>query len=95
MIDLDSEIDEFFDSRRVSSVVDSDCSVVIENGIHELNILLETMKRGCRICHSSFQVDGSDLESGIAIELGCSCKNDLAAAHQHCAETWFKIKGNR
>ncbi|KAL4386351.1 hypothetical protein GQ457_09G030190 [Hibiscus cannabinus] len=23
------------------------------------------------------------------------CKDDLAAAHKHCAEAWFKIKGNR
>ncbi|KAK9279759.1 hypothetical protein L1049_013441 [Liquidambar formosana] len=33
-------------------------------------------------------------ESGIPIELGCSCKEDLAAAHKQCAETWFRIKGN-
>nr|GEW15818.1 zinc finger, RING-CH-type [Tanacetum cinerariifolium] len=34
-------------------------------------------------------------ENGIPIELGCSCKDDLAAAHKHCAEAWFKIKGNK
>jgi hypothetical protein len=34
-------------------------------------------------------------ESGPPIELGCSCKEDLAAAHKNCAEAWFKIKGNR
>nr|GMD64397.1 uncharacterized protein LOC109163760 [Ipomoea batatas] len=31
---------------------------------------------------------------GGAIELGCSCRGDLGTAHKHCAETWFKIKGN-
>lgn len=36
------------------------------------------------------------MESGwVAIELGCSCKDDLGAAHRSCAETWFKIKGNK
>ncbi|THU60600.1 hypothetical protein C4D60_Mb07t14480 [Musa balbisiana] len=34
-------------------------------------------------------------ESGVTIVLGCSCKGDLAAAHKQCAETWFKIKGNK
>lgn len=29
------------------------------------------------------------------IERDCSCKEDLAAAHKHCAEAWFKIKGNK
>ncbi|KAI3819057.1 hypothetical protein L1987_12879 [Smallanthus sonchifolius] len=46
--------------------------------------------KDCRICHLSLVSDGDD-----AIELGCCCKNDLAAAHKHCAETWFKIKGNK
>ncbi|GFY84541.1 RING/FYVE/PHD zinc finger superfamily protein [Actinidia rufa] len=30
-----------------------------------------------------------------SIELGCACKEDLAAAHKQCAEAWFKIKGNK
>lgn len=92
---FDSEIDEVLGSRRASSVAGSDCSVDIENGVHELKIFLERMERDCRICHLSLRVDDSDVESGVAIELGCSCKNDLAAAHQHCAEAWFKIKGNK
>ncbi|CAI9779249.1 unnamed protein product [Fraxinus pennsylvanica] len=49
--------------------------------------------RDCRICHLSL-VSASP-ETGVAIELGCSCKDDLAAVHRHCAETWFKIKGNK
>ncbi|GAB4827544.1 hypothetical protein Ancab_034428 [Ancistrocladus abbreviatus] len=51
------------------------------------------MKKDCRICHLSF--DASNPESGIPIELGCSCKDDLAAAHKQCAEAWFKIRGNK
>lgn len=90
-----SEIDEVLDSRRVSSVAGSDCSVDVENGVHEFKIFLERMEGDCRICHLSLRAEESDVESGVAIELGCSCKNDLAAAHQHCAEAWFKIKGNK
>ncbi|XP_022842055.1 uncharacterized protein LOC111365749 [Olea europaea var. sylvestris] len=89
--------EEVMDSRRVSSVADSDssdCSVDIENGgFGEIKVHLERVKRDCRICHLSLV--SSSPESGVAIELGCSCKDDLAAAHKHCAETWFKIKGNK
>ncbi|TKY62882.1 queuine tRNA-ribosyltransferase subunit QTRTD1 [Spatholobus suberectus] len=36
-------------------------------------------------------------ESGIAtaIELGCSCRDDLAFVHRDCAENWFRTKGNK
>ncbi|XP_042047721.1 uncharacterized protein LOC121793753 [Salvia splendens] len=53
----------------------------------------EVIERDCRICHLGLV--SSSPSSGIAIQLGCSCKDDLAAAHRHCAETWFKIKGNK
>ncbi|XP_061356424.1 uncharacterized protein LOC133300852 [Gastrolobium bilobum] len=58
----------------------------------------------CRICHLS---SGQPLEAtavGTAnrvntstdlIQLGCACKDELGIAHSHCAEAWFKIKGNR
>ncbi|KAL7212806.1 hypothetical protein ACSBR2_015484 [Camellia fascicularis] len=29
------------------------------------------------------------------IELGCGCKDELGIVHAHCAEAWFKLKGNR
>ncbi|EXB30490.1 hypothetical protein L484_006040 [Morus notabilis] len=45
------------------------------------------IERDCRICHLG-------LECGVPIELGCSCKGDLGSSHKHCAETWFKIKGD-
>ncbi|KAI4370565.1 hypothetical protein MLD38_018907 [Melastoma candidum] len=53
-------------------------------------------ERECRICHLSLDA-GGHAEPGVAlaIELGCSCKDDLAAAHKLCAEAWFKIKGNK
>ncbi|CAN8237199.1 unnamed protein product [Cochlearia groenlandica] len=71
------------------------CSVEVdlELGLSEKDQhLLSESERDCRICHMS--LDASNPESGVPIELGCSCKDDLAAAHKHCAETWFKIKGN-
>ncbi|XAR68877.1 hypothetical protein NMG60_11000281 [Bertholletia excelsa] len=81
------------ESRKVSSAAESECSVVIERGVGETKVHLERVERDCRICHLS--LESSNPESGIAIELGCSCKDDLAAAHKNCAEAWFKIKGNK
>ncbi|XP_076882974.1 uncharacterized protein LOC143531598 [Bidens hawaiensis] len=93
---------------RASSV--SECSVVdLESGgggTHGGNIInnkvhLSIIERDCRICHLSLDLTNQDSENenengnGIPIELGCSCKDDLAAAHKHCAEAWFKIKGNK
>lgn len=59
----------------------------------------------CRICHLS---SGQPLEATAVgtprsannistdlIMLGCACKDELGIAHSHCAEAWFKIKGNR
>lgn len=45
-------------------------------------------ERACRVCHMG-------MDKNQDIELGCACKADLAIAHKQCAETWFKIKGNR
>lgn len=51
----------------------------------------EIKEKVCRICHlSSEQCEGSDL-----IQLGCGCKGELGAAHRHCAEAWFMVKGDR
>ncbi|KAK4342811.1 hypothetical protein RND71_038627 [Anisodus tanguticus] len=91
----ESEIGEAMDeSRRVSSVADSDRSVDLENGGGETKLHVGKIERDCRICHLSLVSSGTP-ESGVTIELGCSCKDDLAAAHRHCAEAWFKIKGNK
>lgn len=67
-------------------------SGVLENN-KEVHLKGDESERNCRICHMS--LDSSNQESGVCIELGCSCKDDLAAAHKHCAEAWFKIKGNK
>ncbi|KZV51697.1 hypothetical protein F511_29523 [Dorcoceras hygrometricum] len=80
--------------RRESNA--SDCSVEIvdlEAGVSETKFRLAKTERECRICHLS--LDAVHQDSGVPIELGCSCKDDLAAAHKHCAEAWFKIRGNK
>ncbi|KAL6531059.1 hypothetical protein OROHE_014128 [Orobanche hederae] len=82
------------DERRESSV--SDCSVEIvdlESGLHEMKLHLARTTRDCRICYMS--LDATNQDCGLPIELGSSCKDDLAAAHKQCAEAWFKIKGNK
>ncbi|BBN18041.1 hypothetical protein MPTK1_7g19060 [Marchantia polymorpha subsp. ruderalis] len=44
----------------------------------------------CRVCHFNL---GPSKES--LMDLGCSCKRDLSHAHRECAETWFRVRGNR
>lgn len=85
-------------SRRVSSVSSSasECSVEIEGEIPEIEIKVHNKverEKDCRICHLGLV--SNSRESGFPIQLGCSCKGDLAAAHKQCAETWFKIRGNK
>ncbi|CAJ1949152.1 unnamed protein product [Sphenostylis stenocarpa] len=81
------------DSRRTSSVTDCSVELEIEGGVSEIKVHLAKVERDCRICHLGLESDSQ--ESGVPIELGCSCKDDLGAAHKNCAEAWFKIKGNR
>ncbi|CAK9139899.1 unnamed protein product [Ilex paraguariensis] len=76
---------------KVSSV--ADCSVDVENEVGEIKVQLRKSESDCRICHLSLESTGP--ESEIAIELCCSCKDDLSATHTHYADTWFKIKGNK
>lgn len=88
-----TEIVGVSDKERRSSVSECSVEVDLECGAPEIKLHLAKVERDCRICHLS--MDASNQDSGIPIELGCSCKDDLAAAHKQCAEAWFKIKGNK
>ncbi|KAJ6707191.1 hypothetical protein OIU85_027533 [Salix viminalis] len=58
-------------------------------------------ERVCRICQLSSEglLEATDAtattNSMDLIQIGCGCKDDLGCAHVYCAETWFKLKGNR
>ncbi|GFS39225.1 RING/FYVE/PHD zinc finger superfamily protein [Actinidia rufa] len=80
--------------RRESPATDfASDDVDLERG--KVKVRLGKEERDCRICHLKLvRRGGGDEESGVAIELGCACKGDLANAHRQCAETWFKIRGN-
>ncbi|WCJ28673.1 RING/U-box superfamily protein [Euphorbia peplus] len=69
--------------------------VVLANGEAERQIDIEDGGEDipeedavCRICMIELG------EGGEALKLECSCKGDLALAHQECAVKWFSIKGN-
>ncbi|KAF5453626.1 hypothetical protein F2P56_028518 [Juglans regia] len=90
-----TEIVGVSEKQKGSSASDYSVEVEVdlEGEVPDVKLHLAKVERDCRICHLSF--DAANLESGVPIELGCSCKDDLAAAHKQCAEAWFKIKGNK
>lgn len=91
-----AEIEAVQEKGRDFSVSESSGLVDLEVGavsVEESNSHLGKSEKDCRICHLS--LDAGNQEAGVPIELGCSCKDDLAAAHKQCAEAWFKIKGNK
>ncbi|KAH7843649.1 hypothetical protein Vadar_019122 [Vaccinium darrowii] len=70
-------------------VIDVERDVGSSSGVGSESFRAEKV---CRICHLS--ADNSS-ENSELIQLGCGCKEELGSSHLHCAETWFKHKGNR
>lgn len=93
--------DESYTTSNDTLVMAPTAAVDLEMGGGEVDngdgnkVHLVKIEKDCRICHLSLDVNSEESGNGIPIELGCSCKDDLAAAHKQCAEAWFKIKGNR
>lgn len=69
----------------VPALLRGNCEGVLESGRWD-------GEKVCRICHLS---SDRGLNASDMIQLGCDCKGELGTAHRHCAETWFKLKGNR
>ncbi|KAH0699587.1 hypothetical protein KY284_013802 [Solanum tuberosum] len=57
------------------------------------NLIVDDFEKVCRICHLDTYESGKKFVD--LIEIGCGCKGELGFVHSHCAETWFKLKGNR
>lgn len=88
----DPEVGGFAEPRRASSSSSSESDFCSDVEL-EIKVHLGNADKNCRICH--LNLENGNQESGIPIQLGCSCKDDLGAAHKQCAEAWFKIRGNK
>ncbi|CAI0560822.1 unnamed protein product [Linum tenue] len=80
--------------KKTACVIDVKCDV------GNLKDSCDDGEKVCRICHLSS--DGSvevatagPVTSMELIQLGCGCKGELGVSHSHCAEAWFRLKGNR
>ncbi|MED6106308.1 hypothetical protein PIB30_003718 [Stylosanthes scabra] len=62
---------------------------VMEIAIEDATADIPEEEAVCRICLAELG------EGGNMLKMECSCKGDLALAHQDCAVKWFSIKGNR
>ncbi|KAJ0018593.1 hypothetical protein Pint_10361 [Pistacia integerrima] len=85
--------------EKQSCVIDIKCGGADEKGTKESG----NEEKVCRICHLDSEqslettdaTDTVDSSTMDLIHLGCGCKDELGIAHSHCAEAWFKLKGNR
>lgn len=69
----------------VSTRSDSMQEIVIEDASEDI----PEEEAVCRICLVELA------EGGDTLRMDCSCKGELALAHQDCAVKWFSIKGNK
>ncbi|OIS98302.1 PREDICTED: uncharacterized protein LOC109231941 [Nicotiana attenuata] len=81
------KVKDLKEGESFSTVIDVKC---------DAEKLGEDSQRVCRICHLSSYESGKNVQNLVdLIELGCGCKGELGFVHSHCAEAWFKLKGNR
>lgn len=92
------------ENKKASKAEKEYCVIDISHGAGDGKGCKESWdgEKVCRICHlNSDQLSESALDTSVQtttvelIDLGCGCKDDLGIAHSHCAEAWFKLKGNR
>ncbi|TXG47645.1 hypothetical protein EZV62_026939 [Acer yangbiense] len=93
------------EKRKVSKVEEEYCVIDMNCDAGDRKGFKESYdgERVCRICHlSSEQLSETASDNSVCttttvelIPIGCGCKDDLGIAHIHCAEAWFKLKGNR
>ncbi|RDX94519.1 hypothetical protein CR513_23087, partial [Mucuna pruriens] len=89
--------------KEVSETEDNSCVIDIMCSSHKKFYENSEGERICRICHLTSGQPLDETAAGTAnsaisadlIQLGCACKDELGIAHVHCAEAWFRLKGNR
>ncbi|XP_014498479.1 uncharacterized protein LOC106759692 [Vigna radiata var. radiata] len=90
-------------AKEVSETDKSSCVIDIKCSSHKKLYDNSEGETICRICHLTSGQSPDVTIVGTAnsatrvdlIQLGCACKDELGIAHVHCAEAWFKLKGNR
>ncbi|WZZ52582.1 hypothetical protein YC2023_052689 [Brassica napus] len=56
-------------------------------------VMLQKKQRRRSFTQTPDRVSGKSVSVDL-IEIGCKRKNELGLAHFHCAEAWFKLRGN-